>query len=143
MTATNHETVLQNQPTATKPATVFDFMGHHFIASYSKCNPEKLNDNEALLRTLRKAVEATGATVLNSCEQVFSNGSVTAVLLLSESHASIHTYPEHDSCFVDLFSCGDSCDLGKFDEVLTRYLQPKLASRRVLLREANIEDVTK
>jgi S-adenosylmethionine/arginine decarboxylase-like enzyme len=49
---------------------------------------------------------------------------MTGLALLCESHASIHTYPEHNACFVDLFTCGENCDWEKFESVMVSFLEP-------------------
>lgn len=92
------------------------------------------------MRTLLTAVEAAGATILGKVEHTFDSNGFTAVVLLSESHASIHTYPEYNACFVDLFTCGNSCLAEQFDLVIREYLSPREAKRRVLLRSTEISD---
>ena len=62
------------------------------------------------------------------------------VILLSESHASIHTYPEFNACFVDLFTCGEKCSSEYFDQALQSYLKPKLVNGRTLIRTHEITD---
>ncbi|HEY2552929.1 MAG TPA: S-adenosylmethionine decarboxylase [Streptosporangiaceae bacterium] len=52
------------------------------------------------------AVRAGGGHVLETSHVVFPNGAVTLVLILAESHLSIHTWPEEDLIAIDLFSCG-------------------------------------
>jgi len=59
---------------------------------------------------LREAAIVAGATILHSHFHHFSpNGGVSGVVVLAESHISIHTWPERDFAAVDLFMCG-SCD---------------------------------
>ncbi|HEY0641338.1 MAG TPA: adenosylmethionine decarboxylase [Pseudonocardiaceae bacterium] len=65
-----------------------------------------LRDEHALLGLLRTAAEAGDAVVLGSASHTFPNGAVTAVLVLSQSHLSVHTWPEHRSANVDLLTCG-------------------------------------
>jgi S-adenosylmethionine/arginine decarboxylase-like enzyme len=65
---------------------------------------------------------------------------LTMVFLLSESHASIHTYPEHGACFVDLFTCGNKCSGEKFDQALREYLKPAHVTARVLIRDEGIAE---
>jgi S-adenosylmethionine decarboxylase len=61
-------------------------------------------------RALREAAEAAGATILHSHFHHFSpNGGVSGVLVLAESHISIHTWPERDFAAIDIFMCG-ACD---------------------------------
>ena len=55
---------------------------------------------------MRRAAAATGATVLQVICQRFAPQGVTALALLAESHASLHTYPEAGLAFWDCFTCG-------------------------------------
>ena len=52
------------------------------------------------------AVRAADGHVLSASHVMFPNGAVTLVLILAESHLSIHTWPEEDLIAIDLFSCG-------------------------------------
>jgi S-adenosylmethionine decarboxylase len=52
------------------------------------------------------AVAAGGGHVLDASHVVFPNGAITLVLILAESHLSIHTWPEENLIAIDLFSCG-------------------------------------
>ncbi len=112
----------------------YAFMGTHFLASYCECDEKALSDIEALTAAMEIAVEKSGATILKRSEWVFPPDGLTMVFLLSESHASIHTYPEHRACFVDLFTCGEQCSSKEFDRALREYLKPKVVEAKVLLR---------
>ena len=106
----------------TSTLTSYDFNGVHYIASFKKCDREKLNDVAYLLVALIGAIDASGATILSYRVEKFDGGGVTAAFILSESHASIHTYPEHGSCFIDLFTCGSHCNWKPFHEIIKAYL---------------------
>ncbi len=121
----------------------FAFEGTHFLASYISCDDEALYDIATLQEVFCEAAEMSGATILQTASHEFSEGGFTMVILLSESHASIHTYPEHGSCFVDLFTCGTSCSFESFDYILRLYLNPKKASTKTLFREQKIHDFSK
>ena len=70
----------------------------------------RLDDPEHIDESLRAAAIATGATILHSHFHHFSpNGGVSGVVVLAESHISIHTWPERDFAALDIFVCGD-CD---------------------------------
>ena len=121
----------------------YEYFGCHLLANYVGCDPAALADNAGLKAALESAVKAAGATLLDSVDYAFTPSGMTAVMLLSESHASIHTYPEHRACFVDLFTCGRGCSVQKFDEALREYLRPKHVQRRALLRhEDGIEEAS-
>lgn len=63
-------------------------------------------DPEGIAAAARAAVAAGGGHVLDETAVVFPNGAVTLVLVLAESHLSVHTWPEEHLVAVDLFSCG-------------------------------------
>lgn len=112
----------------------YQFAGTHFVASYTECDIEALSDVDSLHSAMQEAAEQSGATILQSIHHVFPPDGFTMVILLSESHASIHTYPEHGSCFVDLFTCGNKCSHEAFDTFLQSYLKPKKVDQQVLIR---------
>ena len=124
-----------NQSASLAKQKRYDFAGRHLLASYLECDSGVISDAGRFLDALRRAAVASGVTILAENVHQFPNGGVTAVLLLAESHASIHTYPEHGSCFVDFFTCGKG-DLETFDSCLRRELKCADAQVRVLDRGA-------
>lgn len=118
----------------------YQFRGVHFLVSYCDCDLEALGDVEKLSAAMNSAVELCGATILESSSWVFPPNGLTMVFLLSESHASIHTYPEHGACFVDLFTCGEKCSAEKFDAAMRAYLKPKVVSKRTMIRNEEIQE---
>lgn len=81
-------------------------MGHHCLLNVYGCKEEVLENVEFILRVLEKAAKECGATVLQTAYHKFEPQGLTAILLLSESHISVHTYPEHKSAAFDIFTCG-------------------------------------
>ncbi len=83
------------------------FAGRHVIVDlYGARNlADPIHIEEALVR----AAKAAGATVLSTDFHHFQpNGGVSGVVVLAESHISIHTWPERDFAAVDVFMCGDA-----------------------------------
>lgn len=128
-------------PPAMSTDAEYRFQGRHLMASYMGCDLERLTDTTTLLQIFKDAANATGATVLDACSYIFPGNGMTAVLLLSESHASIHTYPEKHSVFVDLFTCGDTVDQAKFDMAMRAYLKPHEVNQSVFNREQTIDHI--
>jgi S-adenosylmethionine decarboxylase len=86
------------------------------------CTPASpVTDVAALADLAGAAVRSGGGHVLASSHVVFPNGAVTLVLILAESHLSIHTWPEERLIAIDLFSCGAIDGRRVLDE-LTRAL---------------------
>lgn len=71
---------------------------------------QNLDDIDLVERTLRAGADEAGATILHCHLHHFEpNGGVSGVLVLAESHISIHTWPEASYAALDVFMCGD-CD---------------------------------
>ncbi len=80
------------------------------IFSWIFWGAKNLDDPELIEKSLRDAAEAAGATILHGHFHHFTpNGGVSGVLVLAESHISIHTWPERSFAAVDVFMCG-ACD---------------------------------
>lgn len=113
----------------------YDFEGRHFVASYKVCDQVALLNSTHLIQAMLEAAAASGAQVLNYQYYEFPGGGFTMVIMLSESHASIHTYPEFGACFVDLFTCGTTCSSSNFDRCLQAYLKPGQVDYQMLERK--------
>jgi S-adenosylmethionine decarboxylase len=132
--------VLSNALVAEDVNPAYQFRGVHFIASYCECDMQALTELDQLADAMKSAVEQSGATILEESSWKFLPDGLTMVFLLSESHASIHTYPEYGSCFIDLFTCGEKCSAEKFDAALREYLKPKTVNLRTLIRNQGIQE---
>ena len=91
-------------------------LGVHHIAELCECNGDFLNDSDFISESLRKAVEHANATLIEEVRYEFTPQGITAVCLLSESHISIHTWPEEGKAAVDVYTCGNcnpkiGCDI--------------------------------
>ena len=113
----------------------YNFVGKHYLASFMNCNKEKLTDIDNLKNTMTEGIIKTGATILSYTEKIFDNGGYTILFLLSESHCSIHTYPENNALFTDLFTCGDTCNYKFYESALINYLEPKNITYDLIIRD--------
>ncbi len=84
------------------------FAGMHLLVDL--WGADNLADPAPIDTALREAALAAGATILHSHFHHFSpNGGVSGVVVLAESHISIHTWPERNFAAIDIFMCGN-CD---------------------------------
>lgn len=133
-----------NTPNAITNLNPYEFSGTHFLANYTSCKEGTLTNIDELKKAMTEAVKSSNATILHMIDHVFVNESdpnqpgYTSIYLLSESHATIHTYPEVNSCFIDIFTCGTKCSYAEFDKNLRAYLEPGAVSLEVLRRDANL-----
>jgi S-adenosylmethionine decarboxylase len=108
--------------------------GLHILADFFGVAPTLLADAAFLERLLRDAARAAGAEILLCRLHSFGRGAgVTGVLLLAESHLSIHTWPERGFAAVDAFMCG-SADPGRAIEVIAAGLTPESREIQSCLR---------
>ena len=99
------------------------FAGTHLIIDL--IDAERLDDPEHIETALIRAAEEAGATVLSSDFHIFTpNNGVSGVIVLAESHISIHTWPERNFAAVDVFMCGDAAPM-KTIPALKRAFAPK------------------
>ena len=82
--------------------------GTHLLADLFGVDPELLTGEAEVSACLLAVLRKSGFNVLSQCSHKFpgEGSGVTAMALLAESHAAIHTYPEHGYAAVDVFSCG-------------------------------------
>lgn len=80
-------------------------MGNHLILDFVGVDFD-LNDYELLDATLREVLSCTSVHIEGSLHKKFDPQGLTILYLLSESHFSIHTWPETRSCAIDFYHCG-------------------------------------
>ena len=83
------------------------FAGTHLLVDLF--GARRLDDLAHIEKTLRRCVEVAGATLLHIHLHHFTpNGGVSGVAVLSESHISIHSWPEANYAALDIFMCGEA-----------------------------------
>lgn len=81
-------------------------MGNHLILDFVGVETVDLNNYEQLDNKLREVLSCTSVHIEGSLHKRFDPQGVTILYLLSESHFSIHTWPETKSCAIDFYHCG-------------------------------------
>jgi len=84
-------------------------VGKHYLLNLYGCSFDYLNNELFLIGLLESAAKSSGATVIQTISKKFEPQGVTVICLLSESHISIHTWPEEGNAACDVYTCGD-CD---------------------------------
>lgn len=113
-------------------------VGLHLLAEYRGVDPALLDDAAALEAALVEAAITAGARVLDRRFHRFEGGGVSGVLLLAESHVSIHTWPALGRAAVDVYTCGEASPQ-RAHEVLLARLRPTSTELVTLRRGERIE----
>lgn len=114
--------------------TQFSTYGRHVTMDLREVCFDKLNDLELLKQAMKEAAERCGATIVGENFIKFNPQGVTGVLVLSESHLSIHTYPEEGFAAIDCYTCGHTVDPEIACDYLKAVLGGRIAGYRALQR---------
>ena len=106
-------------------------LGRHLLVELQDCDSVVLNDLNYLRDAMVTAAVACGAVVLGDSFHRFSPQGISGVVVIAESHLSIHTWPEYEYAAVDIFTCGTTVEPEKAAETLIE----KLGSKNPTLTE--------
>ena len=81
-------------------------LGRHLLLELFDCDVEALNSLEAVKEALTEAARRARATIVDVVFHEFNPFGISGVVVIAESHLSIHTWPEYRYAAVDIFSCG-------------------------------------
>jgi S-adenosylmethionine decarboxylase proenzyme len=84
-----------------------DTLGKHLLVEYHGCDHSVLSSVARIEAMMRAAARAAGATVVAAAFHRFSPQGVSGVVVVEESHLSIHTWPECGYAAVDIYTCGE------------------------------------
>lgn len=102
----------------------YSTFGRHVAVDTWGVEFELLNNSEWLQAQMVEAAEVCGATVMSVQAKQFEPQGATVLVLLSESHISIHTYPERGFAALDCYTCGETVDPQLAIEYLVSVLKP-------------------
>ena len=98
-------------------------LGLHLLLELRDCDKLILDNVEYIKESMVGAAREAGATILGENFYKFSPVGVTGVVLVSESHLCIHTWPEYGYAAVDIFTCGDSFRLHQAAQFIIKRLR--------------------
>lgn len=85
-------------------------LGKHLLVELYDCDPKLINDNAVVEREMQRAAKEAKATIVRSTFHTFSPFGVSGVIVIAESHLTIHTWPEHNYAAIDIFTCGTTVE---------------------------------
>ncbi|BCB95162.1 S-adenosylmethionine decarboxylase proenzyme [Dissulfurispira thermophila] len=100
-------------------------LGTHLLVELRDCNPEILKDLSKVKDALVSAAKEAMATIIDVSFHEFNPFGISGMVVIAESHLSIHTWPEYGYAAVDIFTCGDIIK----PEVAAHYLIAQFESK--------------
>lgn len=112
-----------------------EILGQHLIADMTGLSPVLLRDGDRIMSVLNAALARAGFHSIRSVKHHFveCGAGFTGIVLLAESHAAVHTYPEHEYLALDIFACGSN-DPSAVMEALVSELGPTAVDIKTLTR---------
>ena len=102
-------------------------VGQHILLDLYDCQSD-LSDTTLMESTLVQAAEASNATIVSHHFHTFSPHGVSGVVIIQESHFTIHTWPEHNFASIDIYTCGDEMNF----EAGISHLQEELKASKLV-----------
>lgn len=109
-------------------------IGTHVFANLRGCPINLLKKVEVVRALLNKVVLEAKLNKINEVFHQFEPEGVTGVIIISESHVSVHTWPQHQLAAIDIFTCGKEGDAEKAFEILVKKFKPKSFDKKVIRR---------
>lgn len=109
-------------------------LAQHALLEFFDCDPARLKRSREVKKILCEAVLAGGGTIVKAVFHNFSPFGVSGVVVITESHVTIHTWPEHAYAAVDIFSCSKKLDHATIRDQLKRALSSRRASQKTFGR---------
>lgn len=106
-------------------------LGTHLLVELKDCNPEILKDLGRVKDALVSAAKEAKATIIDVSFHEFNPFGISGMVVIAESHLSIHTWPEYGYAAVDIFTCGDVIK----PEVAAHYLIDRFESKNPSIME--------
>lgn len=109
-------------------------LGRQILVEFYDCDSDKINDVEFIESSFLQATRDSGATIISHNFHKFSPHGVSGIVVIAESHVSIHSWPEYNYAAVDIFTCGDTIDPWAIQEYLKDAFESKNISSMEMKR---------
>ncbi|MEF3280761.1 MAG: adenosylmethionine decarboxylase [Elusimicrobiota bacterium] len=115
-------------------------LGKHLIVELYDCDSKLLSNVDFIQDVMMQCAKEANTTVIDSIFHKFNPYGVSGVIVVAESHLSIHTWPEHKFASVDFFTCGDHSDPWKSFKIIKKRMKAKHFSVTKMQRGILLDD---
>jgi len=108
-------------------------LGRHLLIELHDCDRDALDDIDLIRDTLVEAADRLQSSILDVSTHKFQPIGCTAIVMIAESHLSIHTWPEHGYAAMDIFTCSQTMQPAD----VVGFISARLQSKNVQSLEVN------
>lgn len=126
--------LIELAPEQVSETTIQNVLGKHLLLELYECDRDFLDRKDAIQQALVTAAREAGATVIEAVLHRFSPHGISGVVVISESHLTVHTWPEYGYAALDVFTCGDKEILNNIKERLMHAFSAKRSSSKLINR---------
>lgn len=110
---------------------ILKYSGYHLVIDLFGCNFDQLENTEYIIEMLKKLARALDTKIVAKAFHKFHPQGFSGALIISESHITIHTWPEDAYIGIDIFTCSKCFDSRK----ILAYLKENLIFKKVEIKE--------
>jgi len=115
-------------------------LGKHLIVELYECDTRLLSDVDYIREAMMLCAREAKTTIIESIFHKFKPYGVSGIIVIAESHLSIHTWPEHKFASVDFFTCGDHSNPWQSFKIIKKKLKAKYFSVMKMERGVLLND---
>lgn len=112
------------------------YLGHHIVLDFHDCNQAVLADCDTMRNIMSEAATRAKCHVVGEYYHEFEPHGISGCTIISESHLTIHAWPEHGYAAVDFFYCGDKVLSDRAIDYMSEMFQSRRVDRHELGRGA-------
>ncbi|MFH8092479.1 MAG: adenosylmethionine decarboxylase [Candidatus Aenigmatarchaeota archaeon] len=109
-------------------------VGKHIIAELYGVDPGIISKEAQVRKIIEDVVNSAKLNKVGAIFKQFDKQGVTGIVLIAESHISIHTWPEYELVNVDIFTCGDEKKAERAFKLFLKKFKPKSYRHYILDR---------
>lgn len=113
-------------------------LGKHILLDLYGCDPNQLNDVQLLRHMALEGVRRSGATIIGDFFKPFFPQGLSGVVIIAESHLTLHSWPEYAYLAMDYFTCSERIDIDVAISYFDKILTPRKISKSIHARGSEL-----
>jgi len=109
-------------------------LGKHFLVELYSCDQKLINNKDEIETIMRRIATLCETTIIDTKFHHFSPHGISGVILIAESHLTVHTWPEYGYVALDFFTCNIELDLITNLDIIKKLFKAKNAKATVINR---------